>query len=91
VLAHSPMPLFDTVLLNSSGIPLELVSRYAEQGAAPVDCDVAEVAALGVRVVQRDFASDAVVARHNPHRLAAELLRIAVEHRAGRATLPAAA
>jgi uncharacterized cofD-like protein len=91
VLAHSPVPLFDSVLVNSAAIPDEVASRYADQGAEPVTCDVPELASLGVTVVPGDFVTDTGVARHNPHRLAAELLRLAVEYRTARTTLPAAA
>ena len=91
ILEHSPLPLFDTVLVNASPLPPELLSRYQETGAAQVLCDSAEFAGMGVRVVQGDLAGGALVARHDPHRLAAELLRIAVEHRAVRPSLPAAA
>lgn len=91
VLAHSPMPLFDTVLVNSTAIPPEVASRYADQGAAPVTCDVEELAALGVSVVPGDFAGGANCARHHPHRLADALLSIALEHRTRQTVLPAAA
>ena len=91
VLEHSPLPVFDAVVVNASPMSPEMLSRYAETGAMPVTCDYAELAALGVRVVQGDFVGDQLVARHDPHHLAAQLLRIAVEHRAVRSALPAAA
>lgn len=91
ILEHSPLPLFDTVLVNASPLSPELLARYAGTGATPVVCDAAEIAAMGVRAVHGDFRSQAAVARHDPHRLAAELLRIAVEHRTVPASLPAAA
>jgi uncharacterized cofD-like protein len=91
VFDHSPLPLFDNVLVNASPLPPEVLVRYSETGATPVLCDAAELAAMGVRVVKGDFATDAIVARHNPHRLASELVRIAVERRAVRPAVPAAA
>ena len=89
--AHSPAPLFDTMLVNTAPISPDLVSRYAEQGAAPVAYDAAEVAALGVSPLEGNFVMSDALARHDPHRLADELLRLAVAHRARRTTLPAAA
>jgi uncharacterized cofD-like protein len=83
--------LFDTMLVNSAPLSAELVARYAGERSTPVDCDAAELAALGVSVINDDFAADALVARHNPHRLAATLLRIALDHREQQTTLPAAA
>lgn len=77
--------------MNATAPPPELVARYAETGAAPVVYDTAELTAMGVSVVEGDFAGDAIVARHHPHRLATELLRLAVKHRAERPALPAAA
>ena len=91
VFAHSADSLVDTMLVNSAALSPELVAHYAEAGSLPVAYDAAELAALGVSVIESDFAADALVARHNPHRLAATLLRIALEHRESRTPLPAAA
>jgi len=89
--AHSLPALFDTMLVNSAPLSAELIARYAEEGSAPVTYDAAELRALGVSVINDDFAADAMVARHNPHRLAASLLRIALDHRSTSTALPLAA
>jgi uncharacterized cofD-like protein len=77
---HSVPALFSLCLANASPIPPEVAARYAAEGAEPICCDTDRCAALGVEIVRRDVAvvRDGYV-RHDPDRLARELLALHAE------------
>ncbi len=70
-------PIITDVLVHTGGLPDDLVSRYAAEGASPVrfDCEVVE--SLGVRVREADLLSEELGSgvRHDPARLAEEVCR----------------
>jgi uncharacterized cofD-like protein len=70
-------PIITDVLVHTGGLPDDLVSRYAAEGASPVrfDCEVVE--SLGVRVREADLLSEDLGSgvRHDPARLAEEVCR----------------
>jgi uncharacterized cofD-like protein len=69
--------LVDAVLVNSSGIPGQLLEHYAETGSEPVLIDRAEVEALGIRVHEADLlaAGDDLI-RHDPPKLAKAVMEL---------------
>lgn len=77
ICAHSSPGLFDYALVNSSPVSRVMQERYAEEGAEPVECDVAAIEQLGVRCVAGNFIEEHEVARHATDRLCQELLRLA--------------
>ncbi len=80
---HAPdLPIHD-VLLSSSPIPEDMVRAYAESEATPVAPNVELLRALGHRPVMRDLLGSGPKIRHDPHRLAAAILELARETRAG--------
>ncbi|MDD3346493.1 gluconeogenesis factor YvcK family protein [Oscillibacter sp.] len=77
---HSAQGLFNLCLANSSPIPKGVAARYAQEGAAPLFCDVENCAALGVEVVKRPIATvDNGFVRHDPGHLARELVLLHAE------------
>ena len=74
---HSHAGLFSLCLVNSSEIPEDVVSRYAQEGAEPVRCDGAVCEQLGVELVSRPVSAvrDGLV-RHDPDLLATALLEL---------------
>lgn len=84
VLRHAPgLPIHD-VLLTASPISSGLLGAHAASGAQPVAADLAELRALGCRPVQRQMLAVGDKIRHDPHRLAAAILRAVTETRSGR-------
>ena len=61
---HTHAPIFDYALVNTGGFSAETRARYAAQGAAPIEADIARIEALGVRVISGHFASEETVVRH---------------------------
>ncbi|MGH9579694.1 MAG: gluconeogenesis factor YvcK family protein [Terriglobales bacterium] len=72
--AHASRPIFDIALLNATPASPEMRARYALEGAAQVVSDVQEVEEMGVRAISADLLEPDGVARHNPERLAEQLL-----------------
>jgi uncharacterized cofD-like protein len=79
---HVGMPLFDYVLVNRAAVPPQLAAMYAEQHATPVQCDVAEIQKLGVKLVEGDYIAPGNIARHEADAVAADMLRLAATERA---------
>lgn len=70
-------PIITDVLVHTGGLPDDLVSRYAAEGASPVRFDREAVESLGVRVREADLLSEELGSgvRHDPARLAEEVCR----------------
>lgn len=68
------------VLIHAEEIPPDLISRYAAEGAAPVEIDCAEIESLGVRVWETDLLAwnTSAGVRHDPAKLAGEVCRTAL-------------
>jgi uncharacterized cofD-like protein len=79
-LASHAGPVVTDVLVHRGRLPKELIARYADEGAAPVEVDGEEVEKLGVRLREVGLmAEDAGAgARHDPDRLAEEVCEAAL-------------
>ncbi|HEV3276054.1 MAG TPA: gluconeogenesis factor YvcK family protein [Terriglobia bacterium] len=69
--------LFDYVVLNSTPVSRRLLKRYTAEGAVPVANDLEGVWTLGAEPVEAPLIEEGAVARHEPHLLAALLLKLA--------------
>ena len=74
---HTGYDLFDYVLVNRRPLPEELVAKYASQGAELVRYDEPLKRAGAAKVVEADFACEALLdrgkIRHEPTSLAAAI------------------
>jgi hypothetical protein len=69
--------LFDYVLLNNRRPRnQELLARYSQEGAEPVEPDVSGIRALGLRPVPQDLISEEELVRHDPRKIATALLEL---------------
>jgi uncharacterized cofD-like protein len=68
--------LIDVVLANSREVPADLQTRYREEGAEPVRAGSREPFGGRPEVVYQDLLSVEGMARHDPEKLARELLSI---------------
>lgn len=78
---HAGMSLFDTVLVNRAAASHDILETYAAASAAPVHYDVAQLAALGVRVIEGNYLAEAGVARHDAAAVAHDLISLAQAQR----------
>ncbi|MDN5696721.1 MAG: YvcK family protein, partial [Rubrobacter sp.] len=75
-------PIVTDVLVHGESLPEQTLRRYLDEGAEPVEIDRRRLAEQGVRLHESDlvFAGDSGV-RHNPHRLADEVMRVGLLRR----------
>jgi uncharacterized cofD-like protein len=81
---HAGRPIFDYALLNTAPVSHSVLERYAAEGAEPIACDSARVAALGVQPICGEYSHEGDVLRHDYDRVATELLRLGLESTARR-------
>lgn len=76
IIEHGGKGLVDAVLAAKEDIPVEVRERYQEEGAEAVTGNAKSVEVLGVQYHESSFYSGGEVIRHDPERLAKELLRL---------------
>jgi len=73
---HTSGNLMQYCILNVSFIPENLLKKYAEEGAYPVEADVINIEKMGFKPVVKDLANLGDVVRHNSEKLADVILEI---------------
>ena len=68
--------VFDYVLVNTARPTADLMERYTRTGAEFVTPDVDVIAARGYQAVKGSFVSESAVVRHDPEKLAKNILRL---------------
>jgi 2-phospho-L-lactate transferase/gluconeogenesis factor (CofD/UPF0052 family) len=77
LLGYLDQGVVDVMVVNQAPIPLDLLARYAEEGAEPVLWAGGEEHYRGVRVVAGDIVLADRLIRHDPGRLARLVVRAA--------------
>jgi len=81
IMKHGGAKLIDVVLMNSAKLPDDLLAKYRLEGAAPVEYrgkdDERDINVEFVSADLADFSKGLI--RHNPQKLAREIVRIAWE------------
>jgi uncharacterized cofD-like protein len=84
---HARHQFFDYALVNRTPASPELARKYAEKGQSQIEADIDEIERLGVRPVLGEYLMEEVhpteglIARHDTHRVAHDLLRLMMEAR----------
>jgi len=74
---HSSDRLFDICLVNSGQVSRNVVMNYDKEGACPTEIDRGKFAEAGIELIEKPLIAEGEnLARHNPQRLAAELMAI---------------
>jgi 2-phospho-L-lactate transferase/gluconeogenesis factor (CofD/UPF0052 family) len=73
---HTREPIFDYAIVNTAPFSSETLTRYAAEGAAPIEADIDRIEALGVQCIAGDFASEESVVRHASGRVTGALLAL---------------
>lgn len=68
--------VFDYVFVNTARPTGDMMSRYTKTGAEFVTPDVEVIAARGYKAVKGSFISESAVVRHDPDKLAKNILRL---------------
>ncbi|MDT7961680.1 MAG: 2-phospho-L-lactate transferase CofD family protein, partial [Armatimonadota bacterium] len=75
--AHAGGRVCDYVLVNTAIPQPELMERYRASGQDLVLSDVDRIRQMGYKVITGNFISQTDYVRHDPHRLAEAILRLA--------------
>lgn len=73
---HIGQQLFDYVIVNNGEIPLQVLDKYAEQGAMPVHLDLERVTGQGYKVVADTLVLFRTYLRHDADRLSQHIYQL---------------
>ncbi|AFM43420.1 hypothetical protein Desaci_4583 [Desulfosporosinus acidiphilus SJ4] len=76
ILNHCGSGFVDAVLATKGEITASILQRYVEEEAVPVVTDPKEVERLGAKYFEANLVQERNVVRHDPDRLAKELVRV---------------
>lgn len=88
LVAHSNPGIIQVSIVNTEPVPAALQDRYRQEGAYPVEPDIARIRELGYQVVSGDIISTENYVRHDSDKVAKLIIQLIVGSR-GRAA-PAA-
>lgn len=84
---HARHQFFDYALVNRTPASPELALKYAEKRQSQIEPDVEQIRALGVKPLLGEYMmeeihlSEGLIARHDTHRVAQDLLKLMMELR----------
>ncbi len=73
---HTGAPIFDYALVNTAPFSPQTLSRYAAEGASPIEADIERIESLGVHCIPGNFALEDQFIRHDAIRVVKALLRL---------------
>jgi uncharacterized cofD-like protein len=73
------LKIFDYALINTAPISPTLLRQYAREGQTPIEPDLDRIRTLGVEPIPGNFAHEGDVLRHDPDRVTAALLKLALD------------
>lgn len=76
IIDHAGPGICDTIMVNNSRIPEELLKAYSREGAAQVSYDVKKLNELGLTVGEFDIASAGEHYKHDPYKLARAIMSL---------------
>ena len=83
---HARHEFFDYALVNNTPASPELARKYAEKQQAQIEPDATQIETMGVKPIvgqylMEELRDDGLIARHDTHRVAEDLLRLMTELR----------
>jgi uncharacterized cofD-like protein len=81
IFAHARAPIVDIALVNTQPVARARLARYARARAREVEIDRERLEKLGVRVVGLPLLARGEKIRHDPERLAAAVIELALQSR----------
>jgi uncharacterized cofD-like protein len=86
--AHANPGVFQVCIVNTEEVPSDLLERYRQEGAFPVEPDVERIRELGYQVVADNLISTENYVRHDPHKAAKLISHLIVGSRGWVAAAP---
>ncbi|MFY9121131.1 MAG: YvcK family protein, partial [Syntrophomonadaceae bacterium] len=75
---HAAYGLVDYIIVNNQEIPDSFKDKYASEGAEAVEIDRERLQKLEVRVIAAPLIEQGDYIRHNPHKLASQIIRLVI-------------
>ncbi|MFH0731536.1 MAG: YvcK family protein [Candidatus Omnitrophota bacterium] len=76
LLDNTKLGKVDYVIVNNAGVPKELLAKYQEKQAYPVEPDAENIRAMGITPIEDNVIDARDYVRHNPNRLAKAIVDI---------------
>ena len=73
---HIGKQIFDYTIVNRNGSRKDLLEKYAEEGAYPVENDIDKLRKLNIEIVEGKLIQTGDYIRHDPHKLAELLVEL---------------
>jgi uncharacterized cofD-like protein len=73
---HIGKQIFDYTIVNRNGSRKDLLDKYAEEGAYPVENDIDKLRKLNIEIVEGKLIQTGDYIRHDPHKLAELLVEL---------------
>jgi len=77
---HTTPDIVNTCIINTAGIPGQLLEKYKEEKAAPVVPDRDVMRKMGYRVIGANIIDAEDVVRHDPHKLSRIIMNLIGEY-----------
>jgi uncharacterized cofD-like protein len=87
LVAHSNPGVLQVCIVNTEPVPEELLERYRQEDAYPVEADIERIRALGYQVLVDNVISTENYVRHDPEKVAKLVIQLIVGTR-GRLLAP---
>lgn len=78
LVAHTNPGIVQLCLVNTDPVPTELLERYRQEDAFPVEPDIAKIRELGYQVVADSLISAENYVRHDPYKVAKLVIQLIV-------------
>jgi len=88
LVAHSNPGVLQLCVVNTEQAPLDLLEKYRQEGAFPVEPDVERIRELGYQVVSENLISTENYVRHDPQKVAKLIAHLIVGTRGKVAVAP---
>ncbi len=81
LIAHTNPGIIQVCIVNTEPVPRDLLERYREEAAFPVEPDIDRIRALGCQVVSGNIISAENYVRHDPEKVAHLIIQLVVGSR----------
>ncbi len=76
IVHHTTPEIVNTCIVNTAGIPGQLIEKYKEENAGPVVPDRDKIRKMGYRVIGANIIDAKDVVRHDPHKLSRIIMNL---------------
>ena len=76
---HVGFKIFDYIIVNDEPVPVDLVQKYAKEGAYAVEVDEERLTKLGINIIKGSLLSKKNLVRHNPLVLSQLIIKLIIK------------